>query len=95
MKKLALTLLAAASLLGTAGIASAQYYYGGGYDPYYRGGSYPGPYYRDYYGDRGYYRGGGYYGRRSGRGCVVGGRWYPCPCGFTVQDGVCKPYRGY
>jgi hypothetical protein len=19
----------------------------------------------------------------------------PCPRGFTVQDGVCKPYRGY
>ena len=21
--------------------------------------------------------------------------WAPCSPGFTVQDGVCKPYRGY
>ena len=21
--------------------------------------------------------------------------WNGCPNGFTVQDGVCKPYRGY
>ena len=21
--------------------------------------------------------------------------WNGCPYGFTVQDGVCKPYRGY
>ena len=21
--------------------------------------------------------------------------WNGCPPGFTVQDGVCKPYRGY
>src|SRR5262249_57080023 len=31
MKKLALIMLAAASLLATAGLAPAQYYYGGGY----------------------------------------------------------------
>jgi hypothetical protein len=28
----------------------------------------------------------GYYRPRS---------WNGCPRGFTVQDGVCKPYRGY
>jgi hypothetical protein len=40
---------------------------------------YGGPRYYDY--DPGYGR--GYYDYRS------------CPRGFTVQDGVCKPYRGY
>ena len=57
MKKFALILLAGASLLGTTGIASAQYYYGGGY--YGR----PGPYYGDPY--RGRYYDGGYYQRRG------------------------------
>jgi len=41
------------------------------------------------YGYRGYaprYYGGGYYRQQ---------RWNGCPRGFTVQDGVCKPYRGY
>src|SRR5215467_5265647 len=98
MKKFALVLFAATSLLGSGGIASAQYYYGGGYY------GAPGP----YYGHR--YYGGGYYG---GRGYGYGGaiigqnnygqleRWYPigrygtCPRGFSVQDGVCKRYRGY
>ena len=51
MKKFALILLAGASLLGTTGIASAQYYYGGG------------PYYGDPY--RGRYYDGGYYQRRG------------------------------
>jgi hypothetical protein len=37
---------------------------------------------------RGYYRGygGGYYG---------GHGYNPCGPGWSVQDGVCKPYRGY
>ena len=102
MKKLALIMLAAASLLATAGLAPAQYYYGGGYYyPGYRYG-YPGQYYRYYHG--GYYRGRGYgYG-----GAIIGHNswgqpevWYPvrwggrCPRGYTVQDGVCKLYRGY
>jgi len=39
MKKLALILFAATSLLGSGSIASAQYYYGGGYY------GAPGPYY--------------------------------------------------
>ena len=49
----------------------------------------------------GYY-GGGYYGAPPPppRGYYGGGyyrpqRWNGCPKGFTVQDGVCKPYRGY
>ena len=35
-----------------------------------------------------YYDGDGYYGRGYYD-------YAPCPRGFTVQDGVCKPYRGY
>ena len=94
MKKFALILLAGASLLGTAGIASAQGYYGGGYYG-------PGPYYGDryrerYYDDRRYYRGRGGYGYGASPACYnYYGRRICCPGGFTVQDGVCKPYRGY
>jgi hypothetical protein len=99
MKKIVVILLAGASLVGAAGIASGQYYYGGG--NYY---GRPGPYYGDPY--RGRYYHDGYYQR--GRGAIVGrdsfGRqelYYPvgrggrCPPGYTVQDGVCKRYRGY
>jgi hypothetical protein len=91
MKKLALFLFATVSLLGSGSIATAQYYYGGGYyggpDPYYRYG-------RGY----GYGYGGAIIGRDNfGRQEVwyrvgPGGR---CPRGFTVQDGFCKRYRGY
>lgn len=87
-KHLALMLLVFASLIGTAGVASAQWY-GGGY--YYDG---PGPYYRDQYRER-YYDDDRYYGRRyyrEGRGYRT---WNGCPPHYTVQDGVCKPYRGY
>jgi hypothetical protein len=50
----------------------------------------PPGYYGGYYGappppPPGYY-GGGYYRPQH---------WNGCPRGFTVQDGVCKPYRGY
>ena len=93
MRKLALFLFAATSLLGSGSIASAQYYYGGGYygapGPYYGGG---------YYGGRGYGYGGAIIGQNS-YGQLE--RWHPvgqygtCPRGFSVQDGVCKRYRGY
>jgi len=43
---------------------------------------------RHHYGPR-YYDGGDRY---YGRGYYD---YAPCPRGFTVQDGVCKPYRGY
>jgi hypothetical protein len=91
MKKLAVILLAAASLVGTAGAASAQWYGGG----YYGGGYYGGrPYYGDqyryrYYGDDYRYYGGGYYPPGRYR------TWNGCQRGWTVQDGLCKPYRGY
>jgi hypothetical protein len=46
--------------------------------------------------DSGYGYGGGGYGYG---GPVYGGRrwrtWNGCPPNFTIQDGVCKPYRGY
>jgi len=37
----------------------------------------------DYAPGRRYYRGGGY------------NTWNGCPPGYTVQDGICKPYRGF
>ena len=95
MKKLVFILLAAASLIGTTGVTSAQYgggpYYGPG--PYYAPGPYYGPRYRERYYDYddGYYRGGG-------GGYYPPGRyrtWNGCQRGWTVQDGLCKPYRGY
>ncbi|HET7911589.1 MAG TPA: hypothetical protein VFL49_06140 [Pseudolabrys sp.] len=42
----------------------------------------------------GYYGGGyGYYAPR--RGYYGRGGAYPCGPGWSLQDGVCKPYRGY
>ena len=80
MKKLAIMALALAPLLATASAASAQIFYSGpGYGPHLE------PRYerdydrRDYRQDRRYYR----HARRQ------------CPPYYTVQDGVCKPYRGY
>ena len=49
----------------------------------------------------GYYRGGYGYGGYGSRGFPTAacyyyyGRRICCPGGFTVQDGVCKPYRGF
>jgi hypothetical protein len=89
MKNLVFVLLAIAALIGSIGAASAQYgpYYGPGYY-----GPRPSPYYRERYYDYddGYYRG--------GRGYYPPGRyrtWNGCQRGWTVQDGVCKPYRGF
>jgi len=97
MKRLALILLAAASLVGTIGVASAQYgggpYYGPGPGPYYYG---PRPYYEDRYRYRNYDYDDGYY--RGGRGYYPPGRFRTyngCQRGWTVQSGVCKPYRGF
>jgi hypothetical protein len=72
--------LGAGALLAPAGIASAQYYSGPGY------GVHIGPRYEEprYY-RYGRYDDGRRYYRRAGR----------CPPHYTVQDGVCKPYRGY
>jgi hypothetical protein len=52
-----------------------------GYSPTYQPA--PDPYYREYIGGRGYYRPGRFQ------------TWNGCQPGWTVQDGLCKPYRGY
>jgi hypothetical protein len=92
MKKFALILLAAASLLGTTGIASAQWY--GGYGGGYYGG--PDPYYRERYRERYYDYDDRYYRRRHyRRGYGYGYGYNPCGPGWSLQDGICKPYRGY
>lgn len=80
MKTLGLLTFAAVALLTTAGGASAQIFYSGpGYGPHLE------PRYEREYDNRRY--------RRDDR------RYYrtarPCQRGYTVQDGVCKPYRGY
>jgi hypothetical protein len=83
MKKLALFTLAAAALFATSGGASAQYIY---LSPGY--GSQIEPRYEQGYDDRRYRddRDDRRYYRRAFNGC---------PRNYTVQDGVCKPYRGY
>jgi hypothetical protein len=86
MKKLEVV-LAVGAVISLAGPAAAQgIYFDLGPGPG------PRPYYRDYdepryYGPR-YYREGGYY--RPGRFRT----WNGCQQGWTVQDGLCKPYRG-
>lgn len=82
MRKIALATLAAAALLATGGAASAQIYYSGpGF------GAHIGPRYEEPGYRRGWDRG---YERRAYRA-----RAGKCPRNYTVQDGVCKPYRGY
>lgn len=90
IKYLVLIALAALSLGGTAGPASAQWY-GGGY--YY---DEPPPYYRHRYRERYYDDDDRYERRRYYREPRRAYRtWNGCPPGYTVQDGRCKPYRGY
>jgi hypothetical protein len=100
MKKITLLALMAGAIISINSPAAAQRIYldlGGDPPPRYR--DYDGPRYRDYdgpryrdrerygdrrdRGDRGYYRPGGY---KTFNGCQNG---------WTVQDGLCKPYRGY
>jgi hypothetical protein len=80
VNKLALLTLAAAALFAAGSGASAQVYYSGpGY------GVHVEPRYERGYEERRY--------RHDDR------RYYrsanACPRHYTVQDGVCKPYRGY
>jgi hypothetical protein len=83
MKKLAFLMLAAAALLATSGVASAQYSgpgYGGYVEPRYE---------REYAEPRYRHRDDGReYGRHGYR------TWNGCPPRYTIQDGECKPYRG-
>jgi hypothetical protein len=95
MNKFVVFALAAVALIGAGGVSSAQQIYlnfgNPGYAPpppgyYGYGPGYgppPGPYYRGYRGEEAYYRPGRY---RT---------WNGCQPGWTVQDGRCKPYRGY
>lgn len=90
MRKCALMALAAAALFLTAGAASAQGYYSGPGFGVYIGPRYEEPRYRyrdRYYDERRYRR-----DRRERYYRPRGGR---CPPHYTIQDGVCKPYRGY
>jgi hypothetical protein len=111
MKKIVMLVFTAGAITSVLGAASAQQIYlnlgpnpgygppppGYGYGPPPPGYGYgppppgygpgygpPGPYYRSYEGGgRGYYRPGRF---RTFNGCQPG---------WTVQDGLCKPYRGY
>ncbi len=97
MKTLTCAVLAAGLVVGIIGTASAQYY-GPGYGAYPQYRDYPR--YRDYDGPRPYRRE-PYYGERRSlgpQGFYRPGRyrtWNGCQPGWTVQDGLCKPYRGY
>lgn len=90
MRHVASLTFAAAALFAAAGSASAQYYSGPGfsvqigprYDDDYRY-RYRHHHHHRYYDD--YAREERHYRPRHGR----------CPPHYTVQDGVCKPYRGY
>ena len=80
MKRLTIAVLTMGAIISAVGPAAGQGIY---LD---LGG--PGPRYRDYdepryRGERGYYRPGRF---RT---------WNGCQQGWTVQDGRCKPYRGY
>jgi len=98
MKNILISVVTAGAIISIAGAAAAQQIYlnfgpsygpppgygpgyGTGYGPGY--GPPPGPYYRSERIGRGYYRPGRF---RTGNGCQQG---------WTVQDGLCKPYRGY
>ena len=105
MKKLALSLFTALSLLGTAAVAAPQHHqdtrrhyvaprphFAPRYvapriryaapPAYYAAPSYY--YYAEPEPEPDYYYGYNPYGTYNG-----------CPPGYTVQDGACKPYRGY
>ena len=82
INRLALLTLAAAALLATAGGASAQMYSSPSY-----GMQMEPRYERDYDRDNDGRR---FRDERRYRRSVNG-----CPPHYTVQDGVCKPYRGY
>jgi len=59
-------------------------------------GAGPPPYRYRHYRERYYYDDRDRYERRSGYRDWRGSRnSNPCRRGYTVQDGVCKPYRGY
>lgn len=95
MKPLMLAGLGIAALLASASFAEAadgcgRGFYWNGYRcaPMRYG---PPPVVREYYEGPRYYEGRRYYAPR-GPNCYAGGC---CPPHYTIQDGVCKPYRGF
>jgi hypothetical protein len=88
--------LAFAAAYGAAPAAAQVIYFGYGPPPPppYYGGYYHRPprYYRHH---RRYVRRYCGYSRYSGRYTCDLNEIAGCPIGWTVQDGVCKPYRGY
>ena len=94
MRRIIITALGFLGVIVAAAPASAQYYgYGPGYGGYYG----PGPYYRAHprrygYGPRRYAGGGDFLTPRLDP--RTGGTYCVDPR-FTVQSGICKPYRGY
>jgi hypothetical protein len=88
MRRILIALALIGGFMAAADVAVAQYYT---YEP----GYYPPPpkrYYRQrHYGYRPYVPPTDPYGRQWGRHNPNAG----CPLGYTVQSGVCKPYRGY
>jgi hypothetical protein len=94
MNRITWLVLTAGAIISTPGPVSSQGIYidlGNNPPPRYR--DYDGPRYRDYDGPRYRER----YGERGERGYYQPGRfrtWNGCQQGWTVQDGLCKPYRG-
>jgi hypothetical protein len=88
MKRLTIAVLTMGAIISAVGPAAGQGIYldlGG-----------PGPRYRDYDEPR-YYRRDRDYDYRGERGYYRPGQfrtWNGCQQGWTVQDGLCKPYRG-
>ena len=94
MRRIIVTALGLLGVIVAASPASAQYYGNGpGYGGYYG----PAPYYREHprrygYGPRRYAGGGDFLTPRLDP--RTGGTYCVDPR-FTVQSGICKPYRGY
>ena len=93
---LVLLALAASTEFAAARDGCGRGYFWNGYQCAPMGGSYRGGYGYGGYGYGGYGYGG--YGSRvfpTAACYYYYGRRICCPGGFTVQDGVCKPYRGF
>ena len=99
MKKFTLFALLAGAIVSSEAASAQGVYLDFGNNPGPRYRDYDGPRYRDYdgpryrdrerYGDRG--DRGDYYRPNTARFRTFNG----CQNGWTVQDGLCKPYRGY
>ena len=96
MRKITILALMAGAVISAEGASAQGIYLDLGGDGPRRYRDYDGPRYRDYDGPR--YRDRDRYGDRGDRGYYRPGRFRTpngCQNGWTVQDGLCKPYRGY